>query len=174
MTRVFVSYSHDSSAHVSRVIQLVESLRLDGFDAWLDQYEVAPSEGWPAWMEMQIERADFVLVVVTETYARRMNRVEAVGVGLGASWEGAILRQYLYEAQARSDRFVPVVFATGDANHVPLILRPSTRFDVSTTDGYSALVRRLHGQPSIKAPPIGRLGDTPVSRWKPTDWSTGH
>lgn len=86
--KVFISYSHDSIEHKRRVRNLSDRLRREGIDSNIDQYEQSPSEGWPRWMERQIEEADFVLVVCTETYERRFRGVEEPGRGLGGSWEG--------------------------------------------------------------------------------------
>jgi hypothetical protein len=38
--QVFISYSHDSSAHEQAVLTFANRLRDDGIAAWLDQYEV--------------------------------------------------------------------------------------------------------------------------------------
>jgi hypothetical protein len=48
---------------------LAEKLRADGIDAWIDQYVPNPGEGWPKWMKTQVERADRILLVFTETIA---------------------------------------------------------------------------------------------------------
>ena len=85
---VFVSYSHDSRAHEHRVHEFVDRLREEGVDCNFDVYEEAPPEGWPAWMDRQIRESDYVLVVCTEVYNRRVTGREAQGVGLGARWEG--------------------------------------------------------------------------------------
>jgi hypothetical protein len=50
------------------VLALADRLCADGIDAMIDQYEQSPPEGWPAWCEAQIRKADFVLMVCTETY----------------------------------------------------------------------------------------------------------
>ena len=47
---------------------LSQRLRSEGVDCHVDQHEMSPPEGWPQWIIRQIERADFVLVVSTETY----------------------------------------------------------------------------------------------------------
>ena len=85
--RVFISYSHDSQEHADRVLALADRLRSDGVEAWIDQYESAPAEGWPRWMEEQINRVDFVLVVASRVYRARFDNGEAER-GLGAAWEG--------------------------------------------------------------------------------------
>ncbi len=154
--RVFLSYSHDSPEHRERVLALADRLRRDGVEAWLDQYEPAPAQGWPRWMEEQIEGADFVLAVCTETYERRFRGKEAPGKGLGVTWEGAILTQTLYDHGTSNATFVPVVFAPEDAKHIPLVLRPVSRYDAGSDKGYEQLLRRLTAQPEVVAPPVGR------------------
>ena len=67
-SKVFISYTQDSSIHMERVLELSERLRSDGVDCNLDQYETSPPEGWPAWMRKQIKDAEFVLVICTEAY----------------------------------------------------------------------------------------------------------
>ena len=78
---IFISYSHDSPEHVARVLALAQRLEQDGFHWILDQYEGSPPEGWPLWMDRNLEEADFVLLVCTETYHRRVMGREAAGVG---------------------------------------------------------------------------------------------
>jgi hypothetical protein len=72
---VFISYSHDSAQHADRVLALSDRLVQDGIDVVLDQYESSPPEGWPLWMDKHIRSADFVLMVCTETYFRRVRGV---------------------------------------------------------------------------------------------------
>jgi hypothetical protein len=181
---VFVSYSHDSQAHKDRILALCDRLRREGVHADLDQYVGAPSEGWPRWTMRQIETADFVLVVCTETYRRRFDGTEEKGRGLGATWEGAVLTQVHYDAAAASGRLVPVVFASEDDVHVPTVLHGLTRYDLSAETGYEQLYRHLTGQPStprpglgtvIALPPRARASDFPLAppaaaRWKWRLW----
>ena len=85
--RVFITYSHDSDEHAQRVLDLAQRLRADGIDANIDQFLLGgPKEGWPRWMQHQVEEADFVLVVCTDTYKRRFEGKEQPGVGKGADW----------------------------------------------------------------------------------------
>lgn len=39
MSKVFISYSHDSPEHKDRVLALSDRLRADGVDCYIDQYE---------------------------------------------------------------------------------------------------------------------------------------
>ena len=82
MPKVFISYSHDSSEHAARVLALADHFIQDGLDCILDQYEGNPPEGWPLWMDRQIEQADYVLMICTETYHNRVMGKEQAGVGL--------------------------------------------------------------------------------------------
>ena len=60
---VFISYSQESVEHSERVLALSDRLRGEGVDCVLDQYEVAPPEGWPRWMDKKIRDAKYVLLV---------------------------------------------------------------------------------------------------------------
>lgn len=112
--RVFVSYSHDSPSQKQRVLRLANQLRDGGIDCELDQYEEAPPEGWPAWMAKQVRQATYVLVVCMPAYHRRATGSERPGVGLGVRWEGGFITQELYERGGRNDKFIPVIFDSGD------------------------------------------------------------
>jgi hypothetical protein len=153
--RVFISYSHGSESHRDRVLGLADRLREDGVDARLDQYEQAPPEGWPTWCETEIRRADFVVIVCTEIYRRRVDGEEAPGKGHGVLWEARLIRQHLYDAGSTSAKFVPALFADGAPEHVPMPVRGATRHKVETEDGYDALFRLLTAQPLTPARPIG-------------------
>jgi hypothetical protein len=159
--RLFISYSHDSREHMDRVLALSNRLRADGIDCHIDQYELSPPEGWPRWMIKHIATAAFVLVVCTETYTRRVNGIKEVGKGLGVKWEGAILTQELYEAETHNTKFIPVVFSTYDAAHIPIVLRGVNYYAVNTEEGYEALYRRLTNQPRILMPELGKVRPMP-------------
>ena len=65
-----------------------------GFEARVDQYvQGTPPKKWPRWMLDQLDEADFVLVICTETYYRRFRGHEVPGKGKGADWEGALITQ---------------------------------------------------------------------------------
>jgi hypothetical protein len=153
--RVFISYSHDDPAHCDRVLALADRLRADGIDALIDQYIQAPPEGWPAWCAAQIDTADFVLMVCTETYFRRVSGKEEAGAGHGWRWEGRLINQYLYDAGSASAKFIPVLLADGSDAHVPLPVKGGTIYRVETPEGYEPLLRLLSDQPLTPMPPLG-------------------
>lgn len=154
--RVFISYSHETQEHDERVLNLAKRLRSDGVDCEIDSFQVSPSEGWPIWMQRETQDADFVIAVCTETYARRFAGKETSGKGKGATWEGRLIQQYLYDEEGNS-RIIPVVFEQGDVDHIPPALKGATYYDLSTGDGYDLLHRALTNQPKTLKPPIGPI-----------------
>ena len=169
MPRVLISYSHDSASHKLQVLRLSDRLRREGVDCQLDQYESFPAEGWPRWMQHQIAAADYVIVVATVTYRRRVEGREEPGRGLGANWEGALITQSLYDSGGRNTKFVPVVLDRADAPHVPQFLAGSTRFELSSEDGYDALYRFLTAQPAVVKPALGSIRSLARSVGSATD-----
>jgi nucleoside phosphorylase len=155
--RVFISYSHDSQEHKDRVLELADRLREDGIDCTIDQYEESPAEGWQRWMLNQVEEATFVLVACTEQYDRRFRGREAAGKGKGATWEGGVIIQELYDDQGQNAKFIPVTLAPEDANFIPSPLRGATSYRLNTADGYELLYRRLTNQPRTCKPELGKL-----------------
>ena len=133
--RVFISYSHDSEDHRNHVQDLSKRLLADGIDCRLDEYEPSPPEGWPRWMSTQIDQAEFVLVICTETYNRRADGKESPGIGHGANWEGLLITQQIFEDAGRNNKFIPVLLRESDALHVPKFLKPYSRYCVETPKG---------------------------------------
>jgi hypothetical protein len=159
---IFTSYSHDSPEHEEHVLALSNNLRNDGVDANLDQYESAPAEGWPFWMEHQIRDADFVLVVCSATYLRRVEGKEEPSKGQGIVWEINSIYNHLYSAKLVSDKFIPVLLEGASPDDIPLPLKGFTHYRADTPAGYEALYRRLIHQPLVSKPPLGKLRGLPA------------
>lgn len=159
--RVFISYSHDSEAHRVRVRALANRLNDCGIDTTIDQYEDFPEERWPAWCKQQIAKADHVLLVCTETYRRRVDGEEADGIGLGVCWEASIIQSLLYDAAGRGRKFVPVLFADGSNEHIPLEARGFSRFVVDEGRGFEDLCRFLLKKPRHIKPTGGTAPELP-------------
>ncbi len=139
--RVFISYSHDSPAHCDEVLAFADRLRADGIDAWIDQYIQSPPIGWPEWCEEQIRDADFVLMVCTETYLRRVERKEPPGIGHGATSEANLIRNMFMRTGTVNRKFVPVLLAGGSSEHVPTRVRGAAIHRVEIEAGYEQLYR---------------------------------
>lgn len=154
--KVLISYSHDSPEHMENVLALSDRLRQYGIDCDLDQYEMAPPEGWPVWTKKKLTEADFVLVVCTETYRKRFDGTETQGAGLGAKWEGAFITQQLYDAESTTTKFVPVLRHQGDEEHIPTELRGHQFFVPFDEDGFIRMYRFLSNQPEVERPELGQ------------------
>ncbi len=155
--RVFISYSHDSDELKQSVLGLANRLRDGGVDAWLDQYVPAPPEGWPRWMDAEIKKADYVLLVCTETYLRRVSMDEEPGKGHGVLWESHLICQHIFNAGTVNSKFIPVLPSGGKSAHVPTPLGSVQRYYPFLDAGYEELYRRLTGQPAIQVPALGKL-----------------
>src|SRR5580700_599526 len=155
---VFISYSHDSLEHARRVLGLAERLRKDGVDAQLDQYVAGtPSIGWPRWMLDQLDWADFVLMVCTETYYRRFRGHEEPGKGKGADWEGNLITLETYDAKSTTTKFVPVLFDGQNERFIPEPLRGHTQYLLNSEENYTKLYAFLTGQAGATPGELGSL-----------------
>jgi tetratricopeptide (TPR) repeat protein len=164
---VFISYSQDSDEHNARVLELANRLRADGIDAVIDQYESSPSEGWPKWMDRHIAKDDFVLVVCTETYYRRVIGDEEKGKGRGIKWESTLAYQHLYDNDSLNARFIPILFEDGKTENIPTPIKGATFYYLPAQ--YEKLYRRLTNQPETLKPELGKLRPLP-SRERKTDY----
>jgi TIR domain len=173
--KVFISYAHPAEPDekrelLGRLLALANSLRSNGIDAYIDQYEVSPPEGWPKWMLDRVEDSDFVLVVCNEEYNRRFRGNEAYGKGKGVTWEGGAIIQELYDAQGQNSKFIPIILSPEDSKFIPSFLRGVTRYrltDFNLDDNnYSKLYRHLTGQTATLVPALGPIVKLPKQERK--------
>jgi len=75
-----------------------------------------------------------------------------------------IITQELYDRAGDNDKFIPVVFSPEEARHIPLPLKPTTRYLVSEEMEYEKLYARLTRQVFEEMPPLGPI--RPVRRAK--------
>ncbi len=155
-TTIFISYSHDSDAHRAFVLSLANQLRENGLECQIDQYiNGFPPEGWLRWMEVQIKKADFVLIVCTHPYLQRYCG-QYLEEGRGGNFEGLIISQTLYDNYHLNKKFIPVIPEHGSLDDVPMQLKGiSTCYRLF--EDYDKLYRVLTKQPPVKPPPIGPL-----------------
>lgn len=158
--KVFISYCHEGPERDAYVLELADRLRMDGIDAFCDQYSPAPAEGWPRWMEEQISAADFVLIICTKIYHERLSGHEKPGTGKGVLWEASLIYQLIYDASSVNSKFIPLLLPTADADCIPGPLKSVTHYKLtppfSLSDrGYEDLYRRLTDQARVRVPVIG-------------------
>lgn len=160
ITRVFISYSHDSAEHRDRVRRLADRLIRDGVDCVIDLDEPNPPEGWWRWMDRQLADADFVLVVCTAGYFQRAT-ARRQAAGHGARFESVLLIQTLYDSAMENKKFIPVLFEDLPTSEILPALRPYSRYRLDRDAEYTELLRHLTGQPKRVRPPRGPVPELP-------------
>jgi len=177
MPVLFISYSHDSDSdahHRDKVLAFAQRLRLDGFDTRLDQFlPGGPAEGWHRWMLDQLDAADFVLLVCSETYYRRFRGHEAPGKGKGADWEGSLITLEIYHARSNTLKFVPLLFSEADEAFIPEPLRGHNYYSPFSAAGYADLCDFLAGQAGVEPAPLGTLKPRPRRQVAPLTFPSG-
>ncbi|CAN5485549.1 hypothetical protein BH09SUM1_BH09SUM1_23320 [soil metagenome] len=158
----FISYSHDSPEHKQRIFDLAKRLRSNGVDAWIDQFEPDPVDGWAKWMEDQLETANFILVVCTAGYLKKLRTKGHAQTGKGVSWETRIIYSYLYERGDQLKRFVTVLPPGSTEEDVPRPLRDRTLYRFQPDSEYNHLYRRVTGQDGTDAGPLGPMVALPM------------
>lgn len=159
MPNVFISYSHDSENHKRYVRELSERLRGDGLDTTIDQYISSPEKDWLQWMAKHIRDSDFVILICTETYQKRVEGREDAGKGLGVKWEALHILSDIYKNDSGSTKFIPVIFEATDRTYIPDAVFGFSYFDLSQKNGYLNLSRMLWSELAIPRPPLGNKPD---------------
>lgn len=153
--KVFVTYSWDSKEHQKWVMMMTNTLReKDGIDATLDVYEIeGQTKNLNRMMIDNIHGYDYIVVVMTEEYAKKANN-EIGGVG----YESTALMDIIKNPQERNK----VIFLNrynGNYNStIPNFARGYSFIDVSDSnleDGYEKLVRRIKEAPKYVKPGLG-------------------
>jgi hypothetical protein len=132
----------------------------------LDQYEESPEEGWLKWMEAELSKSSYVLVICTKGYFDKLQPNAKPG-GKGVKWEGTVITQEIYDQEGRNKKFIPVLFGEENKEHIPRALRSFTHYDVFQQAGYERLYRRLTRQSSVTKPPLGNVIKLPNARTAP-------
>lgn len=150
--RVFISYSHDSSAHKEWVLKLATRLRQSGIDAVLDLWELQPGDDLPTFMERNLATSDRVIMLCTEKYVAKAN----AGTG-GVGYEKMIVTADLMR-NIDSNKVIPLIRQAGKSD-VPTFLKTKLFLDFSREDlfefSFDELVRTLHNAPLFVKPPVG-------------------
>lgn len=151
--RVFISYSHDSSAHKQWVAQFAGDLVRHGVDAILDQWDVGPGDDLARFMETGVTRSDRVLVICTDEYIRKADAGEG-----GVGYEKMIVTAELVQ-DLGTDRFIPVIRNVSGVTNAPKFLGVRMYVDLSDEasrdEEFEKLLRELHHAPAAVKPPLG-------------------
>jgi len=157
--KVFVSYSREGREHELWVLELAASLRRNGVDAALDQWDLKPGSDMTLFMESQIRDSDFVILVCTPTYARKSNILSG-----GVGYERNIISSEMLQSRDLRPKFIPVL-RDGDFNSaLPTYLGSKFAIDFRSsrdqTDALNELLRAIH---EVTPPSKPALGPSPFT-----------
>jgi len=136
---------------------LGERLYESGIEARLDQWFVQPGESFTAFMEQEVEAADFVVVVCTPSYAHKSNNRQG-----GVGYEQQIVSGQLMAGTARS-KFIPILrkggYDPGPDSAIPThflgIAWIEFRDDLVFEEKLEDLIRVIFSKPKFAPPPLG-------------------
>lgn len=155
--KAFLSYSWESEDHKSWVRSLAERITQNGIEVRLDQWHIVPGQSLTQFMEVEVAKCEFVLVVCTKDYAHKaFNRTGGVG------YEQQIITGSIVGGRPR-ETFIPIVrdgvFNPGPDCSVPgpfqgiyaVDMRDGANLDASI----EALLRALYRLPPYTPPALG-------------------
>ncbi|WP_160159955.1 SEFIR domain-containing protein [Streptomyces sp. SLBN-31] len=145
--RVFISYAHDEDdpEHRERVRSLIKLLR-DHVEVRADFDAEDEPQNWARWCSEECEAADFIVMVASTPYKRRVEQKEAEGKGLGATWEGAYIWDYAHDnPKTWHRRILRVVFPEHSADDLPKFPGSTsvTRYTIDPVTGEGLLDKLL-------------------------------
>ena len=140
--------------------------RSDGVDATLDQWNVAPGDQLPQFMEKSIRENSYVVIVCTPNYRAKSNDRKG-----GVGYEGDIMTAEVF-AGANHRKFIPVLRRGDLTTAMPTWLSGKYGIDLRgephSDEKYRDLLNTLH-KVREQAPPVGTmpLGLNPVRQSAP-------
>jgi hypothetical protein len=152
--KVFVSYSRESGEHEAWVLHLASTLRHNGVDSVLDQWDLKPGNDMTLFMESQIRDSDFVVLVCTPTYADKSN-LPSGGVG----YERNIISAEMLQSRDLRPKFIPVLRGGDFDSALPTYLGSKFAIDFRAsrdqTAAMSNLLSAIHEVQPPSKPPLG-------------------
>ena len=128
--KAFISYAWESDEVKEWVKRLATELRNDGIDAKLDQWEVAPGDQMPHFMEKSVRENDYVLIICTPKYkSKSENRIGGVG------YEGDIITAEVLQT-SNHRKFIPILKSGTKETSMPSWLQGKYYVDFSNQTHY--------------------------------------
>jgi hypothetical protein len=168
--RVFISYSHDSAEHKGWVLDFATTLRNRGVDAVIDQWDLKPGDDLPHFMETELARSDYAIMVCTNRYVEKANAGEG-----GVGYEKMIMTSSLLK-KIDGNKVIPII-RQEIGIQLPTFLGSKLYINFSKDDDieYSLdeLLRTLLNAPLFEKPEIGSNPFKPLNQSKPDRSSDG-
>lgn len=80
---------------------------------------------------------------------------------MGVRWEGHLIYQHLYNAGARNEKFIPILYTYSSAAQIPVPLQSATYYFADKDEDYEKLYRCLRGVKAKGKPDLGPLRPLP-------------
>ena len=176
--RVFVSYAHDSPAHMDQVLRFAHFLRTRiGLDAHIDRWYENRRQDWTLWAIDHLNNADFILVIASPAYKRRADGTAASDEGRGVQFEAAIIRDNLIrDLRRETERILPVVLPGQSVADIPTFLGgyATTRFEIRefSEKGVAPLLAAITGHGQYPMPKRGPWRDGAATTAAPARLAT--
>lgn len=168
--KVFISYSHDSAEHKGWVLNLATTLRNRGVDIVLDQWDLKPGDDLPHFMETELAKCDYAVIVCSETYVAKANAGEG-----GVGYEKMIVTSSLLTT-IDNNKIIPVVRQTSQPI-LPTFLKSKIYINFSNDSDveYSLdeLLRTMLNAPLYEKPEIGSNPFQSLANAKPDRTADG-
>lgn len=150
----FISYAWENEDVKKWVKNLATKLRSDGVDAKLDQWEVAPGDQLPHFMEKSVRDNDYVLIICSPVYkSKSENRQGGVG------YEGDIMTAEVHQS-SNHRKFIPILMSGNLTTSIPSWLKGKYFIDLSDNQhfdkNYEDLITTLNNSRE-KAPQLGSI-----------------
>jgi hypothetical protein len=153
VSTAFISYSWEDDTHREWVREFAIRLRADGIETSLDQWDAAPGDQLPAFMERAIRSNDYILIICTSRYKLRSDQRRG-----GVGYEGDIMTSEVFN-NSNHRKLIPILRKGLWPHAAPTWLGGKYFIDLSATpyseENYADLLVTLHGT-RASAPPVGK------------------
>lgn len=156
--KVFLSYARTNLEYTDSIVEFASTLRGDGIDASVDEWDLKPGNDIYHFMESKIKSdADFVLLMINDEFTEKADKRKA---GVGA--ETQMIAKELYE-NVEQGRIIPILWRhDGDGDvKLPNIVESRYYIDLSSDDkfgeNYELLLRTLFNKPKNPKTEVGKM-----------------
>lgn len=152
------------------MLEFATTLRNRGVDAVLDQWDLVPGDDLPHFMETELSKCDYVVIVCSETYVNKANAGEG-----GVGYEKMIVTSPLL-SKIDGNKIIPIV-GQSSAPILPTFLKTKLYINFSNDSeveyNLDELLRTILGTPLYEKPKIGDSPFKPLSGSKPDRTADG-
>ena len=155
---VFLSYARTNEEHIKKMRNFVSTLRKDGIDAKIDEWDLKVGNDLYYFMENSIKReADNILLILNKEFTEKANDRKS-GVGT----EIQLICKEVYD-DVKQERVIPIVWECDEKGepYIPTFLESRLYLDLSSNEkfgkNYETLLRILYNKPKNPQEELGEM-----------------